>query len=54
MPTEPYLAQLARRDWLTEGPLSELIASYVESLQARRYARNTLRDCLRCLAHFSY
>jgi site-specific recombinase XerD len=27
---------------------------YVEALQARRYAKNTLRAYLRCLAHFSY
>lgn len=54
MPTEQYLARLARRDWLTDGPLSEFITTYVESLQTRRYADSTLGAYLRCLAHFSY
>lgn len=54
MPTEPYLDGLVRRDWLTDGPLHELIPLYVEALQARRYAQNTLRVYLSCLAHFSY
>ena len=48
------LARLARREWLTNGPLSELTASYVESLQTRRYADGTVQAYLRCLAHFSY
>ena len=54
MPTEPCLEGLVRRDWLIDGPLNELIPLYVEALQARRYAKNTLRAYLRCLAHFSY
>tara|TARA_R100001143_G_C3345429_1_gene126506 strand:- start:81 stop:1328 length:1248 start_codon:yes stop_codon:yes gene_type:complete len=54
MPTNKFLAHLVRRDWLTDGPLNELIVSYIEALQSRRYARNTLIAYLRCLAHFSY
>ena len=54
MPTDVRLAHLVRRDWLTDGPLNELLASYIEVLQNRRYARNTLSAYLRCLAHFSY
>ncbi|MCO6057974.1 tyrosine-type recombinase/integrase [Pseudomonas sp. MOB-449] len=48
------LAHLARRDWLTQGPLSSLSASYVEALQRHHYQESTIRAYLRCLAHFSY
>lgn len=54
MPTDVCLAHLVRRDWLTDGPLNELIGLYIEALQSRRYARSTLSAYLRCLAHFSY
>lgn len=54
MPIDLCLAHLVRRDWLTDGPLNELLALYIEALQSRRYARNTLSAYLRCLAHFSY
>lgn len=54
MPTDLCLAHLVRRDWLTDGPLNKLIDLYIEALQNRRYARNTLSAYLRCLAHFSY
>ena len=54
MPTTESLARLTRLDWLTDGPLSALIAQYVEALQAQRYARSTAGAYLRCLAHFSY
>ena len=53
MPTDLCLAHLVRRDWLTDGPLNELLALYIQALQNRRYARNTLSAYLRCLAHFS-
>ena len=54
MPTDLCLAHLVRRDWLTDGPLNELLALYIQALQNRRYARSTLSAYLRCLAHFSY
>ena len=54
MPTDRCLAHLVRRDWLTDGPLNELLALYIEALQNRRYARSTLSAYLRSLAHFSY
>lgn len=54
MSTDAILAHLARRDWLTDGPLSELIALYIEALQMRRYAKSTISAYLRCLAHFSH
>jgi len=53
MPTNLCFAQLVRRDWLTDGPLNKLLALYIEALQNRRYARNTLSAYLRCLGHFS-
>lgn len=54
MLTDECLAHLARRDWLTDGPLNELIASYLQALRARRYAGRTIGAYLRCIAHFSY
>ena len=54
MPTDLCLAHLVRRDWLTDGPLNELLALYIQALQNRRYARSTLSAYLRGLAHFSY
>lgn len=54
MSIDACLAHLARRDWLTQGPLSELTASYVEALQIHHYQGSTIRAYLRCLAHFSY
>ncbi len=54
MPTEIDLTHLARREWLTGGPLNGFVVSYVETLQHRRYTANTLSSYLRCLAHFSY
>jgi len=54
MPTDVCLAHLVRRNWLTDGPLNELLAVYIEALQNRCYARSTLSAYLRCLAHFSY
>lgn len=54
MPTDLCLAHLVRRDWLTDGPLNELLALYIQARQNRRYARSTLSAYLRCLAHFSY
>lgn len=52
--TGGFPGRLARQDWLTDGPLSELVAQYVDALQTRRYARSTVGTYLRCLAHFSY
>ena len=37
MLTDLCLAHLVRRDWLTDGPLNELLALYIEALQNRRY-----------------
>lgn len=54
MPTDLCLAHIFRRDWLTDGPLNDLLALYVKTLQEQRYARNTVNAYLRCLAHFSY
>lgn len=54
MTCEAFLARIVRRDWLTGGPLKDLITPYLEALQARRYAGGTIGQYLRCLAHFSY
>ncbi len=53
MSIDACLAHLARRDWLTQGPLGKLTASYVEALQIHHYQGSTIRAYLRCLAHFS-
>ncbi|WP_084386821.1 tyrosine-type recombinase/integrase [Castellaniella caeni] len=42
MATNVFLSHLVRRDWLTDGPLNELIAPYIGVLHRRRYAKNTL------------
>lgn len=54
MSIDAFLAHLARRDCLTQGPLSSLTASYVEALQIYHYRGSTIRANLHCLAHFSY
>lgn len=54
MPTDTCLANLARRDWLTDGPLNNVIAPYIEALRNQRYSDHTIRSYLGCLAHFSY
>jgi hypothetical protein len=54
MSIDACMARLARRDWLTQGPLNELTASYVLALQIHHYRESTIRPYLRCLAHFSY
>ncbi|WP_444438757.1 tyrosine-type recombinase/integrase [Pseudomonas sp. A6] len=54
MSIDACLAHLARRDWLTQGPLGKFAASYVEALQIHHYQGSTIRAYLRCLAHFSY
>lgn len=54
MPTDRSLTNLARRDWLTDGPLVSVVTSYIEALRNQRYADHTIRGYLGCLAHFSY
>ena len=54
MPTDICLKNLARRDWLTEGPLNGFMPLYIESLRDQRYPDRTIRGYLGCLAHFSY
>jgi integrase/recombinase XerD len=52
--TDAYPNRLARRDCLLDGPLNQLIDSYVGELARQRYARGILGAYLRCIAHFSY
>ena len=54
MSTERYRVSIRRQDWLTAGPLKEFVDSYTQTLQTRRYADDTVRTYLKCLAHFSY
>ena len=54
MSTEICLANLARRDWLTDGPLNGFVTLYIDSLRDHRYSDRTIRGYLGCLAHFSY
>ncbi len=54
MPTDTILANLARRDWLTDGPLDSVVISYIEALRHQRYVDHTIGIYLGCLAHFSY
>lgn len=54
MPADTCLTNLARYDWLTDGPLNSVVAPYIEGLRSQRYADRTIRVYLGCLAHFSY
>lgn len=54
MLTDRSLTSLARRDWLTDGPLGSVVTSYIEALRYQRYADRTIRIYLGCLAHFNY
>ncbi len=54
MLTDRSLTSLARRDWLTDGPLDSIVTSYIEALRYQRYADRTIRIYLGCLAHFNY
>ena len=54
MPTDNNLANLARRDWLTDGPLNGVVTTHIEALRNQRYADRTIRIYLGCLAHFSF
>lgn len=45
---------LARRDWLRDGPIDGFVANYIESLRHERYSEHTIRAYLGCLAHFSH
>ena len=54
MSTDICLANLARRDWLTDGPLSGFVTLYIDSLRDHRYSDRTIRGYLGGLAHFSY
>lgn len=54
MPTDKYLNHLVRGDWLTNGPLSNVVTPYIEKLRKDEYAERTILAYLGCLAHFSY
>ena len=54
MHMDQRLATLARRDWLTDGPLNDVTARYIEVLRAQHYAESTISVYLGCLAHFGY
>lgn len=54
MPTDNCLANLERRDWLADGPFSNVVAQYIDALRNQRYSEHTVRAYLGCLAHFSY
>ena len=54
MPTDRILANLARRDWLTDSPLDSVVTPYIEALRNQRYADRTVGIYLGCLAHFSF
>lgn len=54
MSTDNYLNRLVRRDWLTDGPLSNVVTSYIEKLRKDEYADRTILGYLGSLAHFSY
>lgn len=54
MQIDRSLANLARRDWLTDGPLNGVITTYIEALRNQRYADRTIGIYLGCLAHFSF
>ena len=54
MATDHCLATLVRLDWLTDGPLNNVVAPYIEALRNQRYHDRTIGAYLGCLAHFSY
>ena len=54
MPMDACLTNFARRDWLTDGPLNDVVAPYIEALRNQRYPDHTIRAYLGCLAHFSH
>ncbi|MCK0505432.1 tyrosine-type recombinase/integrase [Aromatoleum anaerobium] len=54
MPTDACLTNFARRDWLTDGPLNDVVAPYIEALRNQRYPDHTIRAYLGGLAHFSH
>ena len=54
MPTDRSFANLARRNWLTDGPLHDVVTPYIEVLRNQRYADHTIGTYLGCLAHFSF
>jgi len=54
MSTDRNLTNLARRDWLNDGPLSSVVTTYIEELRNQRYANRTIRIYLGCLAHFNF
>lgn len=54
MPTYPCLPNLARRDWLTDGPFNNFVAPYIDALRNQRYGERAIGAYLGGLAHFSY
>ena len=54
MPTDRNLTNLARRDWLNDGPLSSIVTTYIEALRNQSYSNRTIRIYLGCLAHFNF
>ncbi len=54
MPTNKYLNRLVRRDWLNDGPLSNIVHSYTEKLRKYGYTDRTIVSYLGSLSHFSY
>jgi hypothetical protein len=42
MSTDSCLTNLARRDWLTDGPLNSLVAPYIEALRNQRYGERAI------------
>lgn len=54
MCTDTIFTNLARRDWLIESPLNDVVTSYVKALHDQHYAYNTIRIYLDCLAHFGF
>jgi len=54
MSEDPLVANLARRNWLIDGPLASVVSSYIHYLCVQRYANSTIRAYLSALAHFGY
>lgn len=54
MHADTILANLARHDWLTDSPLKNIVANYINALRSQRYADGTISIYLGCLAHFGF
>ena len=54
MSMDSCLAHVPHPEWLTDGPLANLITPFIEALCGQRYAEGTVVAYVSSLAHFSF